>query len=279
MLAVPSDRLNDWGRIAVRIFPQPEAMFEALARFTADFIQKRNVRRQQTTIIFPLGPKKHYPRLAEICNCEGISWRSCRCFNTDEWLDWQCRPLPLEHPFSLEGYMRRNLYDRLDKKLRPPERNLVFPSPRNFLQLSERLERGGGADIMFGGFGYTGHLAFNEPPTCRWYKISAKEFCNSRARILHINDESLIAHANRSLGGNTRAIPPMAVTLGMKDLLASKKLVLVSDGGAWKQTTLRILLFHKPTVEYPCTFVQGHRDSQVWVDAKTAACPPSAFTG
>lgn len=137
----------------------------------------------------------------------------------------------------------------------------------------------GGADILFGGFGYTGHLAMNEPPTSRWYKVSPEEFRNSRARIVHLNDDTMIAHSHRSLGGNTRLIPPVAVTLGMADLLSARQIVLVSDGGAWKQTILRVMLFHEPTVEYPCTFVQGHPNAQVWVDAKTAECPPSAFTG
>ena len=38
----------------------------------------------------------------------------------------------------------------------------------------------------------------------------------------------------------------MAVTLGMKDLLSAKRIRLYTDGGAWKQTILRILLFAEP---------------------------------
>src|SRR5262249_7483089 len=153
--------------------------------------------------------------------------------------------------------------------LRPPEENLYFPTPRNFLDYSGLLEKVGGADLLFGGFGYTGHIGFNEPPTSRWYKLSNEEYCSSRTRILHINEETMIAHAHRSLGGNPGAIPPMAVTLGMCDLLAARQIVLVSDGGAWKQTTTRVLLFHQPTLEYPCSFIQNHPNAEVWLDEKT----------
>lgn len=275
IVAVPAGRLNELGRIPVRIFPRASEMFGALARFTADFIKARNAAGEPTRLIFPVGPKKHYPLLVEICNRERISWRDCHCFNMDEWLDWQCRPLPLDHPFSLEGFMRRNLYDRLDPDLRPREENLCFPSPRNFLDISARIAAAGGIDVTFGGIGFSGHIAFNEPPFSRWYRVSSEAYRNSEARILHLNEETFIAIGQRAAGGNTRAVPPMAVTLGMRDLLASRKIILVSDGGAWKQTIIRVMLMHEPTAEYPCTFVQGHPDAQLWVDAATAEAPPA----
>lgn len=273
LVAVPAEALDAKGRIPVRIFPAAADMFEALARFTADLVQARNAAGRLTRLIFPVGPKKHYPRLAEICNRERISWRNCHCFNMDEWLDWQCRPLPLDHPFSLEGFMRRNFYERLEADLRPAEENLHFPSPRNMLELADRIEAAGGIDVTFAGFGFSGHIAFNEPPASRWYRISDEAFRNSTTRILHINDETMIAIGQRAAGGNTRAVPPMAITLGMKELLAARKMLLVSDGGAWKQTILRVMLMHAPTADYPCTFVQEHPDAEVWVDARTAAAP------
>jgi glucosamine-6-phosphate deaminase len=279
MMRVPADRLNDHGRVPVRVFNEPAEMMETLARKIADLIRSRNAQDKPTRFIFPVGPKRHYPLLAEICNRERISWSNCSCFNMDEWLDWQCRSLPLAHPFSLEGYMRRNLFDLLDADLRPPDAQLHFPSPENLTTISGRIAEAGGIDLMVGGFGFTGHIAFNEPPTSRWHTISDDEYRNCGTRILPINDETIIAHAQRSLGGNTRSIPPMAITLGMRDLLAAREILLVSDGGAWKQAILRVLLMHEPTAEYPCTFVQGHPGAEVWVDRATAEPPPDAFTG
>ena len=66
----------------------------------------------------------------------------------------------------------------------------------------------------------------------------------------------------------------MAITLGLKDLLASKRIRLISDTGTWKQAMLRVLLFSETTIEYPVTFVQGHPDVLVVVDRFTAAPPP-----
>ena len=40
----------------------------------------------------------------------------------DEWLDWQGRPLPLDHPFSLEGAFQREFVTLIEPALRPRPR-------------------------------------------------------------------------------------------------------------------------------------------------------------
>lgn len=274
MMALPAADLGAHALIPLTVFSRREDMFDRLARLIADLIKDHNKKNEKTVIIFPVGPIRHYPRLVEITNAERISWRNVVCFNMDEWMDWQCRMLPLDHPWSFHGYMRKNLFERIDAELRPPEANLNFPSPQNMHAYSQMLHDAGGADLCYGGFGYSGHIANNEPPASRWWHITLEEMRNSQTRILPLNDETLVAFAHRAAGGDTKAIPPMAVTIGMKDILASRKLVLVSDGGAWKQHTLRVLLLHEPTVSYPCTLAQEHDDCEVWVDTKTAE-PPS----
>ena len=105
-------------------------------------------------------------------------------------------------------------------------------------------------------------------------EVTLDQLRNSRTRVVPLAVDTIIAHAQRSLGGNTAAVPPMSVTLGMRDLLAARRIRLYTDGGAWKQTILRILLFAEPTVEYPVTLVHDHQDVAVIVDAASAA-PPS----
>jgi glucosamine-6-phosphate deaminase len=63
----------------------------------------------------------------------------------------------------------------------------------------------------------------------------------------------------------------------MRELLGARRVRLYTDGGAWKQTILRILLFAEPTVEYPVTLVQDHPDVHVICDAASAAPPPIAW--
>ena len=72
----------------------------------------------------------------------------------------------------------------------------------------------------------------------------------------------------------------MAVTLGMRDMLAAKRFRLYIDTGAWKRTILRILLFADPDVDYPVTLARDHPDVRVVVDRDSAIAPlPSAGSG
>ena len=200
-------------------------------------------------------------------------------FQIDEWLDWKGQLLPQDHPFNLQSYLRRELIDKIDLSLRPEESQLIFLDPLQLDKADKKLDEAGGLDLFLGGFGFSGHIAYNEPPTSRWTEITNEDFCSARTRIVPTNDETFVAHSYRSTGGNTRLIPPFGITMGMKDILASKMIRLVSDGGAWKQTILRVMCMHEPTVKYPCTFIQGHPGAEIIVDAKTAECPSMSFVG
>jgi glucosamine-6-phosphate deaminase len=102
-----------------------------------------------------------------------------------------------------------------------------------------------------------------------------EQFRESTTRVLAVSVDTVIAHSQRSFGGNVAAVPPMAATLGMREILGARRVRLYTDGGSWKQTILRILLFSEPTIDYPVTLVRDHPDVSVIVDAASAACPPS----
>ena len=79
----------------------------------------------------------------------------------------------------------------------------------------------GGIDICYGGVGYHGHIAFNEPPISRWFQVSILEFKNSKTRIVPLAADFIVMNSIRNTGGNPRNFPPMGVTLGMADILAA----------------------------------------------------------
>jgi len=278
MLQVQADKLNEYAFVPFQIKENADELFSCLARMTVDIVKENNDKGLPTKFIWPCGPKRQFPIIAELTNKENVSWKNTYNFQMDEWLDWQCRPLRKDHPFNLQEYLKRELFAKIDPSLQPDDGNMFFHDPLKMGYMDEMLDKYGPADCVFGGFGFTGHFAYNEPNPSRWYSIDNETFKNGRTRIVPTNEETFIMHSHRSTGGNTRLIPPFGITIGMKDLLASKKIVLVSDGGAWKQTIFRILLMHEPTEKYPCTFAQEHPDALVLVDKQTAECPPYAFT-
>lgn len=171
--------------------------------------------------------------------------------------------------------MRRALFDRLDPDLSIPEDHIHFPDPLDIDGISQRIAEVGGIDTCYGGIGYHGHLAFNEPPISRWSKLTPDDFRSSLTRIVPLAPETIVMNSIRATGGNPAALPPMAVTLGMKDILAARRLRLYCQGGHWQRTVLRIALLGEEDVDYPVTLVQDHDDYAIITDWNTAQPPTS----
>ena len=260
-------------KVRLEILPDLQALYAHFARSIADEIKLNNEADQPTRLILPVGPVDQYPLLVEICNKEGISWRNVFTFNMDEYCDWQGRAVSPDHPLSFKGYMQRVVFDQLDPPLRPPAEQTLFPDPLNLDWISRRIEEVGGIDTCYGGVGYHGHIAFNEPPISRWYKLTPEQFRQSLTRVLPLAPETIVMNSIRATGGNSAGIPPMAVTLGMRDILASRRIRLYCQGGAWQRTILRTALLGSEDVDYPVTLLQNHADYAIMSDEQTVQPP------
>jgi len=229
-----------------------------------------------TRLILPVGPVGQYPILAQICNQERISLRHTHTFNMDEYCDWQGRWIPQDHPLSFRGFMQHAFFQVLDADLSIPAEQVHFPDPLNLDQISQDIQEVGGIDTCYGGIGYHGHLAFNEPPLSRWFQVSVEEFKASKTRVVPLAADTIVMNSIRNTGGNPRNFPPMGVTLGMADILAARRIHLYCPGGMWQRHAVRMALFGEPGVEYPVTLLQGHPDYILYLDEATAESP--AFT-
>lgn len=271
LTTLPIDALRAQARLRFRLLPDRTALLNDMADALLDEVRAHNRRNEPTRLILPVGPVAHYRRVVDVSNRERVSWRNVHVFGMDEFLDWQGRPIPQEHPLSFEGHLRREVFGRLDPQLRIPDEQIVFPHPFRIDEASERIRAVGGIDCCFGGIGYHGHVAFNDPPLSRWYEISVEELRRSLTRVVMLGDDSIVVQSIHSSGGNSSAIPPMAVTLGMRDILASRKIRLYCTAGERHRTVFRISVAGGVTSAYPSTLVQGHPDAEVVTDEATAS--------
>lgn len=276
-LAIPAEELPIRSIIPFTLTKSREELHAAFANEVFDLISSARADNRPLSLIMPVGPIGQYRILARLINESQLQLNHVTFFGMDEWLDWQARPLPLEHPFSLEGTFQREFLLKLELGLRPRAKDVIFPSSLALDRPAEEIARRGGVDAVFGGVGFQGHVAFNEPPSSRWTRITLDELRGSRTRVLPLATDTIIAHAQRRSGGNVFAVPPMAATLGMRELLAARQARLYVDTGAWKQTMLRILLFSEPDVDYPATLFQDHPDARVTADIVTASVPVDAL--
>ena len=261
-------------KVPIQILPTRHDVHLQFARDMIEEIKAHNAAGEPTRIILPCGPRGQFAYFTRMVNEEHINLRDVHIFHMDDFLDWQGRPLSLDHPLSFQGWIECNLYEAITPELNVPPEQRHWPDIYHIDAISEAIQEVGGIDTTYGGIGYRGHLAFNEPPQNPWYTVSSDEFRNSKTRIVPLNDDTLILTSYRAFGSCSQLMPPMAITLGMKDLLSARRIRLYSETGALKQAAIRALLFGPVTTEYPVTFVQEHPDVLLTVDEETAAPPP-----
>lgn len=269
-LTCSSIELKKIAKIQFDYLTDANATFLHIANAIAAEIKANNQVNLPTKLILPVGPVGQYPLLVDICNREHISWKNVFTFNMDEYTDWQGRPLRADHPLSFRKYMFEKVFHQLEKELRIPEDQVHFPNPLDLDAIGKQMASLGGVDTCYGGIGYHGHVAFNEPPFGGWHSVSVEEYRNSLTRIVPLNPDTIVMNSIWNTGGNPAGLPPMAVTLGMKEILSARRIRLYCSGGSWQRTVLRTALLADPTVDYPVTLLQDHPDIAIIADLDTA---------
>lgn len=261
-------------RVPFRIVPGSAEMGELMAQELAEVIEANNRVSRQTRAIIPCGPSCWYAPFRDLVNLRQISLRNLVVFHMDECLDWQARPLPPNHPYNFRTSMERHFYGGIRPDLTVPEEQRFWLLPSTMCRVSEAIEAGG-IDITVGGWGQDGHVAYNQPRRRPYSPVDLEELANSSIRVQENNPDTILALAQRTFGAAYQFVPPMSITLGMKECLSGKKVRLYSDTGAWKQTALRVALFSEPTPEYPITLLQRHPDAVITATLDTARHPIS----
>lgn len=267
---MPAGELVNRARMGVRLFPTIDGMLDYMAERMVAELRENNAASQPTRWILPVGPIKQYRRVVDRCNADQITWQNVDIFQMDEFLDWQGRPIGLDHPLSFEGFMRREVIGRLDPDLRPNPERVHVPNPFNPDRMAQAIESAGGVDTCYGGIGYHGHVAFNDPPLSRWFRVSVDEMRRSKTRVVALGDDSIVVQSINCAGGSSELIPPMAVTIGMSEILSSRKIRLFLAGGERHRAIFRLTLLDDPTVDYPSTLLQDHPDCILHTDEATA---------
>jgi glucosamine-6-phosphate deaminase len=207
-------------------------------------------------------------------NRRRLSLRELTVFHMDECLDWQARPLPEGHPYNFRSFMERHFYGGIDDDLNVPEAQRMWLLPSTADAVAEAIAEAP-IDLTLGGWGQDGHVAYNQANRHPFTRVSLEELADSTIRIQENNVDTVIALAQRTFGGAYQFVPPMSITLGMRECLSASLVRVYSDTGAWKQTALRVALFAEPTPEYPITLLQRHPDALITATRETARHPLS----
>lgn len=183
----------------------------------------------------------------------GLSLGHLTVFALDEYVG-----VPMEEPRNCANLLRRCVQDAWRV---PPEQFHVVSSLENdalsSVQEHERkIAAAGGLDILVLGLGQNGHLGFNEPGSAE----------DSSGRLLEL--ESISIEANRKWFGGDYS-PAQGVTVGMKTILAARR-ILIMAYGAHKTAAVKAMLHGPRSPACPASFLQGHPETHVFLDAAAA---------
>jgi glucosamine-6-phosphate deaminase len=247
----------------------------SLARDLADAMKHEIVTARRAgraaTLIVPVGPVDQFPVLAQAINDERIDCRDVMLINMDEYLTDDDRFVPLDHPLSFRGYMDRAFYELIDPALAPRPEHRVFPDPQDCAAVPRLIAARGGVDACFGGIGINGHIAFNEPPE-PGVTMSVEAFADLPTRVLPLSRETRTINSV-TVGGEIGLIPQRAVTVGMKEILAARRLRFYCNR-PWQSAVVRRVLHGPITAACPASLLRRHADAMISV-ADYVAAPPN----
>jgi len=224
--------------------------YSAMSAQTADFIVAELNRRPDLLLCASAGgtPTGPYEQLGVRYSRQPRRFKKMRVVQIDEWIG-----LSPTHPATCR-------YDLQTKLLTPlsidSSRFRGFKSDAADLQrecktMSQWLSKNGPIDICILGLGLNGHIAMNEP---------GKEL----SPHVHVSKLTPQSQTHAMLASLKRK-PRHGLSLGMAEILSSRKILLLVSGSG-KKAILKRTLEPIVTTHLPATFLHLHPDVTVFCD-------------
>lgn len=185
-----------------------------------------------TGICGPIGPTEQLPLVAQIINDLQINVEHGHFWAMDEWYT-NGKEVSIDHPLSFANADLQLCINRIDKKLRMPDKNIHFLRADNVTEYSKSYDEAR-CLIMQGGQGEVKHWAFNDPLK-REGKYedtppTLEEYCKLSSRIVDLHPITIMQNARTSGGGVVSNIPTQALTVGPVETWKSEKVSIWHAG-------------------------------------------------
>ena len=254
--AIPRAQLADHPNPDFRIALVDEPS-DFYTRFATDLVDRVRTARDENrpfVAILPVGPMPQYEIAARLINEERLSLEHVHTFNMDEYANADGVTAPLSWPGSFQRAMFAGFFNLVDAELRPPQAQIHFPTTDAIADYSERIEALGGADVCYGGIGWSGHIAFWEPQLGAEFDGDLEAYKQAGARLVELHPMTVMQNALHSFGSDWSWVPPKANTIGPREVLGARHRSFWLDGDlgggvSWQRFIAR-LVAHGPVNEF-----------------------------
>ncbi|HYI77102.1 MAG TPA: glucosamine-6-phosphate deaminase [Chryseolinea sp.] len=199
-------------------------------------------------------PRLSYSLVTKIAKEESVDFTRCTFVGLDEWMG-----ISPDNEGSCHYFLQKFVFKPLNIS---DDRFHLFNAHSTDMEdecrmMDEIIAKRGGIDLMVVGLGMNGHIGFNEP---------AESF-SEYSHVVEL-DESTKTVGQKYFRQDTPLT--MGITLGLRHLLESKKVILIANG-AKKANILRKALKEKITPHLPASILRNHSNSLVIVDRAAAS--------
>ncbi|MBP3700647.1 MAG: glucosamine-6-phosphate deaminase [Lachnospiraceae bacterium] len=218
--------------------------YEDMSRKAAAVIAAQIIAKEDSVLGLATGstPEGLYACLAKACKNGDLDFSKVRTVNLDEY-----QGLDKEHDQSYYYFMNHHLFQHvnIDKN----ETNL--PDGTNMDSAAECaryhgvIESMGGIDLQLLGIGNNGHIGFNEP---------ADAFAD-HCHCVELTESTI--QANSRFFASVDDVPRYAYTMGIGEIMAAKKILIVASGKA-KAPIIKEMLQGPVTPQVPASILQFH---------------------
>lgn len=183
-----------------------------------------------------------------------ISYKDMTSINLDEYVG-----LPVTHPESYRAFMNRNLFDHIDiKKENTHVPDGLNPDLAAAADAYTAYIAAHPADVQILGIGSNGHIAFNEPGTP----------FDSHTHVVTLKEGTRKDNA-RFFDNDIDKVPTHAVTMGLKDIMSAKFIILLANGSG-KANAVNAMINGPVSEDCPASILQTHPNVLVVTDEAAA---------
>lgn len=229
-----------------------EMSWKAASLVSSQMILKPNTILGLATGDTPLGM---YSELIKLYNKKEIDFREVKSFNLDEYYG-----IDENNSQSYYYYMMNNFF----KHINISHENINVPNGdaeniyEECLRYENEIKKSGGIDIQVLGIGVNGHIGFNEPDI------------NFEAETHLVNLDDTTIESNSRLFERREDVPTKAISMGIKTIMYSKRIVLLASGLS-KADAIYKTINGKINPETPASILQLHQDVTVILDKDAAS--------
>ena len=192
-----------------------------------------------------------YKELVKMYEAGDLDFSQVTTFNLDEYIG-----LAPEHDQSYHYFMNDNLFDHvnIDKTRTFVPNGLEADSDKACSEYNEIIRKQGGVDLQLLGLGHNGHIGFNEPGAA----------FEKETHCVDLTESTI--EANKRFFESEDDVPRQAYTMGIKNIMQAKKILVVVSGED-KAAILKEVLYGPITPEVPASILQLHNDVTIVADA------------